>query len=66
MGMPVLTEHAFVAAQKGTREGAELLAEATGDAALILIAAPPDGRHPARPARNALIENGLPDHARKA
>ncbi|MFF4256519.1 TetR/AcrR family transcriptional regulator [Streptomyces sp. NPDC001663] len=48
---PVLMERAFVGAQKGTRELADLLAEETGDRTLALIAAATLSA-----ARNALIE----------
>jgi AcrR family transcriptional regulator len=51
MATPVLMERAFLAAQKGTRELAGLLAEETGDTTVALIAAATLSA-----ARNALIE----------
>jgi hypothetical protein len=51
LGTPVLMERAVLAAQKGTRELAALLARDTGDATLAVIAAATLSA-----ARNALIE----------
>ncbi|MFK0024202.1 hypothetical protein [Streptomyces sp. NPDC090798] len=63
MRTPVLMERAFLAAQKGTRDLAALLAEETGDTMAATVAADAPGR---AERAFALVEHGLGDYARKA